>query len=545
MGHQYDIMALRDTILTSWIPMGHQYDDIMEPYEIIIHSICSALRTQAKTITPLAAKYDQNEDSGFSSTECSNEPADGLLYPPDFVKIRSQLEAQVFITMKHLNREIREARNERREEIVKARENANRQRHREDDRVQGAAVVRQPKMNYVIPILTDGYMRAIGRAVQDEGGNLDNQYVQFVHDLCTIVVYLDMNGYRYSSRLKTLRHLLSELRQCSSTGKIADAPVGGYVLSQFKRFFIMLLCTGQQFEPSVGVSGRDDRVSDWLSAARSGTTDPLRRLSGKQRPPSAIQQGGTRRSACNGLTRIRPPSRPRSRPVVRHLAAFGTQPPQRVRCAGGTLSQSKTQSSRLDTPTDGSNHRKTHPLSTAAAAVAIGRSVVRARPARRNRPHSAQFRPVPRQMAPEWHLVAVVTAAFVAAASGQTAAGACQSDKLASYTVVMHTFWTRDKFPKHYPDWRPTAQFSKIIVPVFFLQWISILYRVKRRSENQRWEGANKGRYVLRAFTSPIIKSMHFLKALISLPARRTRPRKQMESILPNIQTLHHQHRQG
>ncbi|BET01713.1 Death domain [Nesidiocoris tenuis] len=198
-------------------------------------------------LTALAAKYDQNEDSGFSSTECSNEPADGLLYPPDFVKIRSQLEAQVFITMKHLNREIREARNERREEIVKARENANRQRHREDDRVQGAAVVRQPKararynvmityaddgtelakmitktfrtsqgkrpqigvllldehvdkvlenpehfiihyfhkMNYVIPILTDGYMRAIGRAVQDEGGNLDNQYVQFVHDLCS------------------------------------------------------------------------------------------------------------------------------------------------------------------------------------------------------------------------------------------------------------------------------------------------------------------------------------------------------------------------
>ncbi|BET01711.1 chromosome 7 open reading frame 55 [Nesidiocoris tenuis] len=45
-----------------------------------------------------------------------------------------------------------------------------------------------------------------------------------------------MNGYRYSSRLKTLRHLLSELRQCSSTGKIADVPVGGYVLSQFKRF---------------------------------------------------------------------------------------------------------------------------------------------------------------------------------------------------------------------------------------------------------------------------------------------------------------------
>lgn len=38
----------------------------------------------------------------------------------------------------------------------------------------------------------------------------------------------------------------------------------------------------------------------------------------------------------------------------------------------------------------------------------------------------------------------------------------CQPDKLTVYKVVLHTFWSREKFPKHYPDWRPPAQFSKV-----------------------------------------------------------------------------------
>lgn len=38
----------------------------------------------------------------------------------------------------------------------------------------------------------------------------------------------------------------------------------------------------------------------------------------------------------------------------------------------------------------------------------------------------------------------------------------CQPDKLTVYKVVLHTFWTRDKFPKHYPDWRPPAQWTKV-----------------------------------------------------------------------------------
>ena len=39
----------------------------------------------------------------------------------------------------------------------------------------------------------------------------------------------------------------------------------------------------------------------------------------------------------------------------------------------------------------------------------------------------------------------------------------CQPDKLTVYKVILHTFWTRDKFPKHYPDWRPPAQWSKLV----------------------------------------------------------------------------------
>lgn len=38
----------------------------------------------------------------------------------------------------------------------------------------------------------------------------------------------------------------------------------------------------------------------------------------------------------------------------------------------------------------------------------------------------------------------------------------CQPDKLTVYKVILHTFWSRDKFPKHYPDWRPSAQWSKV-----------------------------------------------------------------------------------
>lgn len=39
----------------------------------------------------------------------------------------------------------------------------------------------------------------------------------------------------------------------------------------------------------------------------------------------------------------------------------------------------------------------------------------------------------------------------------------CSPEKLTVYRVILHTYWTRDKFPKHFPDWKPPAQWSKLI----------------------------------------------------------------------------------
>lgn len=39
----------------------------------------------------------------------------------------------------------------------------------------------------------------------------------------------------------------------------------------------------------------------------------------------------------------------------------------------------------------------------------------------------------------------------------------CTPEKLTAYKVVLQTFWTRDRFPKHFPEWRPQAQWSKLI----------------------------------------------------------------------------------
>ena len=64
------------------------------------------------------------------------------------------------------------------------------------------------------------------------------------------------------------------------------------------------------------------------------------------------------------------------------------------------------------------------------------------------------------------HLCAVVLgcSVLVMAASYPEAGGEpCQPDKLTVYKVVLQTFWTRDQFPKHYPDWRPSAQWSKLV----------------------------------------------------------------------------------
>jgi len=39
----------------------------------------------------------------------------------------------------------------------------------------------------------------------------------------------------------------------------------------------------------------------------------------------------------------------------------------------------------------------------------------------------------------------------------------CVADRLTVYRVIMNTYWSQDDFPKHYPLFRPAAQFSKLI----------------------------------------------------------------------------------
>jgi hypothetical protein len=39
----------------------------------------------------------------------------------------------------------------------------------------------------------------------------------------------------------------------------------------------------------------------------------------------------------------------------------------------------------------------------------------------------------------------------------------CQSNRLVVYKVIFSTFWDRKQFPKQYPEWRPPAQWSKLV----------------------------------------------------------------------------------
>jgi hypothetical protein len=59
-------------------------------------------------------------------------------------------------------------------------------------------------------------------------------------------------------------------------------------------------------------------------------------------------------------------------------------------------------------------------------------------------------------------LLALVLPALAVAAPSPADTDACNPDKMTVYRMVLHTYWTREKFPKHYPDWRPPAQWSKI-----------------------------------------------------------------------------------
>jgi hypothetical protein len=39
----------------------------------------------------------------------------------------------------------------------------------------------------------------------------------------------------------------------------------------------------------------------------------------------------------------------------------------------------------------------------------------------------------------------------------------CSPGNLAVYRLELRTFWSEERFPKQYPQWRPSAQWSKTI----------------------------------------------------------------------------------
>ena len=59
--------------------------------------------------------------------------------------------------------------------------------------------------------------------------------------------------------------------------------------------------------------------------------------------------------------------------------------------------------------------------------------------------------------------VVVLCAALWLVVLAARAQGACSADELAVYRVYLDTHWSRELFPKQYPEWRPPAGWSKLV----------------------------------------------------------------------------------
>ncbi|XP_052740986.1 spondin-2-like [Bicyclus anynana] len=87
----------------------------------------------------------------------------------------------------------------------------------------------------------------------------------------------------------------------------------------------------------------------------------------------------------------------------------------------------------------------------------------------------------------------------------------CNPDKMTVYRMVLHTYWTREKFPKHYPDWKPPAQWSRIYGVSHSRSYV--LFRLGRRvpapvrqfAESGRSDALGSGPGTLDVFGAPAI----------------------------------------
>ncbi len=71
-------------------------------------------------------------------------------------------------------------------------------------------------------------------------------------------------------------------------------------------------------------------------------------------------------------------------------------------------------------------------------------------------------------------LILVITSSCLAKPSSSKKSSdpsSCDPDKLMVYKVSLATHWSRTLFPKQYPEWRPPAQWSKLIGKFVIFIW--------------------------------------------------------------------------
>ena len=58
------------------------------------------------------------------------------------------------------------------------------------------------------------------------------------------------------------------------------------------------------------------------------------------------------------------------------------------------------------------------------------------------------------------------------AVEGGLVTSTCPEDQLVMYKMVFNTLWDKRDFPKQYPDWRPPAQWSKVIGKLSLMKYV-------------------------------------------------------------------------
>lgn len=60
-------------------------------------------------------------------------------------------------------------------------------------------------------------------------------------------------------------------------------------------------------------------------------------------------------------------------------------------------------------------------------------------------------------------VLSLALAASATASASASDGGGCRPDALVLYRLTFASYWDRDTFPKQYPEWRPAAQWSKLV----------------------------------------------------------------------------------